>query len=585
MAYSKKIFSWLMIIILFCFCLYVLSAYNYLLFHTIVELISIFVAYSLFSLAWNSRDFNPNSYLLFLGLAYIFIGSLDLMHTLTYKGMNLIPGYDANLPTQLWILTRYMESLSLILAALFIHKKINVNMVLLGYGIVSIIGILAVFVRVFPNCYVGGVGLTTFKKVSEYIISIVLLIALYLLYKRRAYFSRDVRWLVYLSIVLTIFSEISFTFYISVYGLSNFVGHMFKLFSFFLIYKALIVTGLKKPYELLFFELKQNEARYRKAQEIGHVGNWEYNIETEAFWGSVEAKRIYGFRKDSELFTTEEVEKCIPERERVHKALIDLVDKKNPYDLEFAIRPKDSDQIRFIYSKAELDYDAWGNRKISGVITDITERKKREDKIEALLKEKEIILREVHHRIKNNMATMESILKIHMKKVKNKETESSLSDAINRLKSMRILYDKLFKTQDLDTVQIKEYLNSLVDEVVEVFPNQDNLIVEKNIQNFTINSKLLFPLGIIINELITNAMKYAFTDNNDNKLMVFAEQDRGHVRIIIEDNGAGLNHDFDLEKSTGFGLQLVKMLVKQLNATLDIKGESGTCFQIEFDME
>ena len=228
MAYSKKIFSWLMIIILFCFCLYVLSAYNYLLFHTLVELISIFVAYSLFSLAWNSRDFNPNSYLLFLGLAYIFIGSLDLMHTLTYKGMNLIPGYDANLPTQLWILTRYMESLSLILAALFIHKKINVNMVLLGYGIVSIIGILAVFVRVFPNCYVGGVGLTTFKKVSEYIISIVLLIALYLLYKRRAYFSRDVRWLVYLSIVLTIFSEISFTFYISVYGLSNFVGHMFK---------------------------------------------------------------------------------------------------------------------------------------------------------------------------------------------------------------------------------------------------------------------------------------------------------------------------------------------------------------------
>ena len=232
-----------------------------------------------------------------------------------------------------------------------------------------------------------------------------------------------------------------------------------------------------------------------------------------------------------------------------------------------------------------MDYDAWGNRKISGVITDITERKKREDKIEALLKEKEIILREVHHRIKNNMATMESILKIHMKKVKNKETESSLSDAINRLKSMRILYDKLFKTQDLDTVQIKEYLNSLVDEVVEVFPNQDNLIVEKNIQNFTINSKLLFPLGIIINELITNAMKYAFTDNNDNKLIVFAEQDRGHVRIIIEDNGAGLNHDFDLEKSTGFGLQLVKMLVKQLNATLDIKGESGTCFQIEFDME
>lgn len=131
--------------------------------------------------------------------------------------------------------------------------------------------------------------------------------------------------------------------------------------------------------------LRLSESRYRKAQEIGRVGNWEYSLHNSHYWGSDEAKRIYGFDLKSEDFTTEEVENCIPDRKTVHRALIDLIEKEKPYDLEFEIITKDAGESRFIHSQAILEKDENGNPlKITGVIHDITERKH----VEQLLQEK-----------------------------------------------------------------------------------------------------------------------------------------------------------------------------------------------------
>ncbi len=131
--------------------------------------------------------------------------------------------------------------------------------------------------------------------------------------------------------------------------------------------------------------LRTNEARYRQAQAIGHVGNWEYNIQTTQFWGSDEAKRIYGFDPAKSNFTTNEVEKCIPERERVHQALVDLIEAEKPYDLEFEIIPRNTSESRIITSIAELEHDEHGNPlRVVGVIQDITERKRMEEEKEKL---------------------------------------------------------------------------------------------------------------------------------------------------------------------------------------------------------
>ena len=243
--------------------LYLSSLYNYLLFHSIAELFSIIIACGIFMIAWNSRQFIHNNYLLFIGVAYLFVGGLDLVHTLGYKGLAIFKGYETNLATQLWIAARYTESLSLLIAPLFFRRRLRTGLILLGYSALFVLLLLSIFYwEIFPVCFVEGTGLTPFKKISEYVISFILLASIGLLFKNRQEFDRTVlRWVIG-SIVLTVVSELCFTFYIHAYGLSNLIGHYFKILSFYFIYKAIIETGLAKPYDLLFRDIKRSEERY-----------------------------------------------------------------------------------------------------------------------------------------------------------------------------------------------------------------------------------------------------------------------------------------------------------------------------------
>ena len=236
------------------------SFVNFLLFHTIAEIFSIIIACSIFIVAWNTRQICNNNYLLFLGIVYLFVGILDLMHTLTYKGMNIFVGYEANLPTQLWIGARYIESISLAIAPTFFTRRLNINLVLLVYlGLCTFI-LSSLFVwPLFPDCFIEGSGLTAFKKNSEYIISLILISAVVILYWKRDYLDKSVFHLIVVSLFLTICSEIAFTFYVSVYGISNLVGHLFKIISFYLIYRAVIAVTLTTPYKSLFREVVKSE--------------------------------------------------------------------------------------------------------------------------------------------------------------------------------------------------------------------------------------------------------------------------------------------------------------------------------------
>jgi len=245
--------------------LYLANLYSYLLFHSLAEIFSIVVACGIFMVAWNSRRFLDNHYFLFIGIAYLFVGGLDLLHTLAYKGMGVFEGYETNLPAQLWIAARYMGSLSLFLAPFFLRRKFKVNSVFLAYALATFLLLMSIFYwNIFPVCFIEGVGLTPFKKISEYIISLILLASIALLLKNRREFDREVlQWVVW-SIIVSIASELAFTFYIDPYGFSNLIGHFLKILSFYFIYKSIIETGLTKPYDLLFRNLKQTEVLLRE---------------------------------------------------------------------------------------------------------------------------------------------------------------------------------------------------------------------------------------------------------------------------------------------------------------------------------
>lgn len=247
--------------------LYLLSRHNFLLFHSLAELYSVVIAAGIFIIAWNVRSYLDHDYLLLLGISYLFVGFVDTVHTLAYKGMGVFAGADANLPTQLWIAARYLESFSFLVASFFFRRRVKIIPTFIAYTVIVAILLFSIFSHLFPDCYIEGFGLTTFKKVSEYIICLILILSLYVLHRNREVFSRRVLNLVSWSIFVTALAEFIFTLYVGVYGFSNFLGHILKIASFYLIYKALIETGLRRPYELLWRRLKTNEEKLKEERD------------------------------------------------------------------------------------------------------------------------------------------------------------------------------------------------------------------------------------------------------------------------------------------------------------------------------
>ncbi len=215
---------------------------------------------------------------------------------------------------------------------------------------------------------------------------------------------------------------------------------------------------------------------------------------------------------------------------------------------------------------------------------DITGRKQAEEAIKEQLYEKEIILKEVNHRVKNNFSSVESLLALHMQSTESDEAQSALQDAISRIQSMRVLYDKLLINDEHKEASVKDYIESLVDSIVGSFPDYEKVTVDCQITDFNYIPKRLFNLGIIINELITNSMKYAFEGRDSGLITVKLDKVDNHVTLIVQDDGNGLPEGFDDNDLQGFGLMIVRMLVKQLGGNLTIENQNGTRSTVEFDI-
>lgn len=230
----------------------VTSFLNFLLFHTLVELFCILVAFGIVSIAVHTKTMTQDNsdYLTFFGISYFFIAVYDLIHTLAYKGMGVFPGDTSNLATQLWIIPRYIEALTFLAVPFLVTRSFKTKIYWV-IPVISVILFVAVFTGVFPDCFIPGTGLTPFKKISEYIISATLLVAGLLMFQRKQYFDKEVLLYMLLACATTIMAELSFTFYVSVYGLSNMIGHLWKFISYYLIYEIMIRKKLLEPYEII----------------------------------------------------------------------------------------------------------------------------------------------------------------------------------------------------------------------------------------------------------------------------------------------------------------------------------------------
>ncbi|MFB2939174.1 PAS domain S-box protein [Aerosakkonemataceae cyanobacterium BLCC-F154] len=268
---------------------------------------------------------------------------------------------------------------------------------------------------------------------------------------------------------------------------------------------------------------------------------------------------------------------------RVFADLVHLFEH-NYHNHEYRFLHKNGKYI-WVYDQTKLIRDSQGNPlEILGYWADISDLKETEDKLKSSLKEKEVLLKEIHHRVKNNLQVISSLLKLQSGYINDPPTLALFGDSQNRVKAMALIHEKLYQSSDLARIPVSEYIYQLADNLVNSYALKANHIkLNISVDKIFLDVDTAIPCGLIINELLSNSLKYAFPNNKSGEIDIeFKLVEPEKLFLKISDNGIGLPANFQLEEAESLGLQLVSNLTEQLAGNLTVNSNCGTSFTIIF---
>jgi PAS domain S-box-containing protein len=328
--------------------------------------------------------------------------------------------------------------------------------------------------------------------------------------------------------------------------------------------------------------------RLKMALKFSNVGLWDWDIVTNRDFLSKEWKSQLGFEEDELEGTYKEwVDRIHPEdKDRVIQINQQYLDNEIPnYDVEFRLKHKDG-SYRWIQSTGEVLLDE--NQKpvrMLGCHIDITERKNAEMQILKALNEKEVLLREVHHRVKNNLQIITSLLTLQENDVQSPEFKEMLAEIRNRVRAMAYIHENLLESDNLELIDMAGYLSNLGVSLIQTFNiADDQLDLVLNIDKTALSIDVATAIGQIVNELVSNSLKHGLVDDRKNVLAIELNcTDESQCQLVVRDNGVGLPKDFDWRNSDRLGLRLVRMLVEnQLEGRIELDSTAGCRFVITF---
>ncbi len=332
--------------------------------------------------------------------------------------------------------------------------------------------------------------------------------------------------------------------------------------------------------------IRESEERFRQLAENIQDSFWLMSAEfTDLLYLSPAYEQIWG-RSREELYADplKMMEWVHPEDKLLLEEAMGRVLQGESTNTEYRIFRPDG-TIRWVCDRAFPIYDESGKiYRIAGIAEDISDRKFTEARIQAALREKEVLLKEIHHRVKNNMQVISSLLQLQSQYIEDEATLNLFEESQTRIHSMALIHEQLYQSENLDHIDLSSYVENLVANLYQSF-GCGNTSIQFNlkIDPIYLNIETAIPCGLIINELVSNSLKYAFVSSLDGEISInFSEINCHQFHLTIQDNGRGFPADFDVENTETLGLRLVRMLAYQLDASIAIDSLCGTCYTLIF---
>lgn len=331
-------------------------------------------------------------------------------------------------------------------------------------------------------------------------------------------------------------------------------------------------------------ELSESEKKFRTVVE--NANDAIYIITSDGFqYVNSAFERLTGFTSDQvcgeafdfwNIIHPDDV-RMIKEREDARRK-----GKEVPSRYEFRVLAKDG-KIKTV-EPATVHIGEKGEIKVMGILRNITDRKRAEEKIKASLHEKEVLLREIHHRVKNNMQIISSLLRLQSRLIKDDKLKEMFKESQNRIRSMALIHEKLYQTEDFGRINFAQYIRSLTVHLFHTYKVNPNIVrMNTDVKNVFLDINKAIPCGLIINELVSNSLKHAFPNNKRGEVCVKLSSNRQKkTKLIVSDSGIGLPKSVNFHEPETLGLQLVSDLVKQIEGTFRLERAKGTAFHISF---
>lgn len=332
--------------------------------------------------------------------------------------------------------------------------------------------------------------------------------------------------------------------------------------------------------------LRESEARYERAVNGANDGIWEWSVDADTVYLSPRWKELLGYAADE--LPTDGLKSCFQhvhpdDLKRTEEAVRAHLEEGRPFQVEFRLRRKNG-QYRWFYSRGKSLVTDCGTRLMAGSISDITQRKEVEQTLLATLKEKEALVREVHHRVKNNLQVITSLLRLESSRSASAAAKTALNDMTGRIRSMALLHESLHRSGNLASVDLSAYLKQLATQAFRTQLSSATIELQLGLDSVRVGMDQASCCGLIVNELISNCLKHAFPDGRSGEVRVAltTRVAANKLSLSVADNGIGLPGNFEDVRSTSLGLQLVSDLAKQLGGELEIGGGPGTTVSIVF---